>query len=618
LSSGVNYNCRRTEELVETIQYPDGLSSGPVLVDRYAWWDIPTGLTSQAQVDSAIRVMELRYGALKLETSWQGIVGGGLMLGSWKAMWPQSLNGATRSVATTLTPWGNGPSSPPTAASSLEDLETLANGGSGEVQTERVWYAINGKPDQRELLCGGKVLESSSDNDPSEFVTATTVVADPITSYLTRTERISTSTFYRRPTVVYRLRANQTAYTVPGNLISRTRYRYDYAFPSTTAPTDPNQATSGGISTSPYEVVWSSTRHFEGSDDDANRGAAEGDRLLKECRLTDVDSGDLLVERRYLSTTDASAQDVFDVPSPDNILLETRIWTYDAAHRPLTLSVNGVVRESWVYSVSGLGTSTVHVDDRGVQTTEIRDALDRPTQLTLHANGIPGQTDVIPGQTDVFTKWNYASRGAGLSGVVVSEREGNVLTALDDNTVPGGAWKRVSTETSDGLGRLIATTDPLGVALTFTSALDANGNLEKSTSQATGSGPVVIEAKTYYKDGRLKLTSGSKQVGGVYLHNPISDYTTSTQFSAIASDPYTSYSFRNALGEITGSKNFAASGALITSSVDYDSNGRVAARTNAGGTAGFFEVHHWEHLTGGGHAHDTARSSDAAYVQRQL
>jgi hypothetical protein len=108
-------------------------------------------------------------------------------------------------------------------------------------------------------------------------------------------------------------------------------------------------------------------------------------------------------------------------------------------------------------------------------------------------------------------------------------------------------------------------------------------------------------------------------VGGKYVHNPISDYITGTQFSAIAVTPeYTSDTFRNALGDITGSKNFAASGALITSSVDYDSNGRVAARSNAGGTAGFFEVHHWEHLTGGGHAHDTARSSDAAYVQRQL
>ena len=587
------------EEVIEEIQYLDGLAD-PKLINRFDFWEVPSATTA-ANLDAEIEILGLNYGTVKLHTTLRTVTSGEVVA-DWEAMWTQIGNDSTINMS--LTPWGNGPAVP-TGSATIATLTSMA--ALTSVRTTSETFDSNGKLTGSETKVGATILEKSSDSDTSEVNSSITDYADATTSYLTVTTRDPGYNWYLLPTAILKVLANRTYYS-DDDLISRTLHSYSRAYPSTT-PADPNLAVTtqpGGFTgAAPYEVMWTSVREFQGSATDSGRtGFGSNDRVFKECRLTNTETGDLLVQRRYLSTTEVSSSDVFDIPSSDNTLLESRVWTYDAAHRPLTLKVNGAIRESWTYTANGLNTTTVHIDEKGVQTTTVTDAWERPISGTLHANGSAGQTDV-------FTSWNYASRGSGLAGLVTT-------TVVSNSS---GTWSRLSIKTTDGAGNLIASKDPTGLELTFTTGLETNGTLVRETLQTGVTGP--IESKTWLRDGELYSSGGSAVVAKGYERLVVSNYSTEVKTYVNPVTPaYPMASGRieaasrtyNALEDTSTERLRNGTGSWTTTNFIYDAHGRVQASSNAGGSAGlFYEVHNWEKLSSGGHAHDTALSTDTVY-----
>ncbi|MES2709348.1 MAG: RHS repeat-associated core domain-containing protein [Verrucomicrobiota bacterium] len=585
------------EELVQEIFYPDGKGAGsyPAIVWEYAWWD-----DSEPSLTGSPKLTIEKHGTMTGTLGTAGIVDtASWITGTWEGTWAEPAPSSENTVQFSIKPFNDGYIIP-SASDSLSTFHDRLSSPWAYVVVETTLSPDGDWVASRKLI-GASVVESSADSAPSAILDEVTADADGTTSFLTSTQFVVGGDFYLEPSVSHALRAGEVTID-DENLISKSSWHRQLLYPDSSAPANVLLATpdSSYGGEPPWKVEWHTDRQFPESAP-SGTGAAT-DRLIKQCELRDRTSGNLLVKKRFISTTDANSSDVFaDTTYTVNKLLETEVWTYDDSDRPLFRRLNGEIVESWTYSSTASSRSTVHTDEQGLKTTDERDLHDRPVSFISHG-------DTLAGEKHIVTTWSYGGRGDGKSGV-------SIIKTING----GGGWVSTSKKEYDGIGRLVVSQDWGGPGdLTgeklyetlYTYSMDSSGGRIENT--ILNSSPQVTQlTEKFYCDGELKSRSGQAVVAETFSYSGSAyqqwrfNYYSSSLSDYVKTDglgrPTVLYYPLYGSGSTTN---------YFTENRYYDSLGRLRAKRIPSTTGTLHEVQKWERIAAGTIAHYTALSSD--------
>jgi RHS repeat-associated protein len=570
------------EELIQENSYPDGKGNGaPIIRREHAWWDSPADMARYTNY----KLLLEKHGTMGP----MGVPGTTWHTGSWQATWTEAAGAETVSI--TLRPWKAG-GTIPSSATTLATLQAYA-ASSADYVTEKTTTTSNGQWLTTEKFIGGSTVARTEDTATSETLSAIVSYASTATTFLVRTEHEPFGDFYMQPLVEYELRAGETNYWDSQKLISKSSWFRQKLYPDAGAPANVLLATPSGTGMAPWMVEWRTRREFPESSPTGYD--AETDSVIKTAVLTERQTGNVLAELQFLSSTDASSADTFPAPSGDT-LLETKLWTYDSANRPVSMSVNGITRESWSYSNPTASTrATVHIDEDGLQTTEVRDLLERLVSRTIHANGTVGQNDVV-------TTWTHEFR---------SGKPGRKVT---ESTSGGGAWVRVSIEEYDGIARPTYTRDAANIEHSMTYTVDSSGDFTKTT-KLLSEVHVTKYINVAFRGGEAKSRGGNAVVEETFNYGRAA-YTIYT-YRSLAGSALTT-EIQDGMQRTTSvtypvSGTGTASTTFFNETVEYDVLGRVAARKIPTPSGTLYEVHTWSRIGADTYAHDSGISTDTTY-----
>ena len=571
------------EELIQENSYPDGKADDAAIIRReHAWWE------SAADVDrySSYKLMLEKHGSMA-----GGVPGGTWHTGTWKAMWPEADGGNTVSVE--LSPWKAG-GTEPTAATTLATLQGYAASAADYV-TVKTTTTPNGQWLATEKRIGGVTVARSEDANASETLSEVVTYANATTTFLVRTEHDVSEHFYMQPVAQYELRAGATNYGDSQYLIAKSSWFRKLMYPDPGTPSDVLLATPSpsGSGEAPWMVEWFTRREFPESVP-SGAGAAS-DNMIKTASLIDRKSGNILAELTFLSTTDASSADTFPGNAGD-VLLATKVWNYDSADRPLSMSLNGSERESWSYSSPTDATrAVIHTDEDGLQTTAVKDLLGRQLAKTIHANGTAGQNDVV-------TTWNHGFRAT---------KPGSRVT---ETTSGGGAWVRVTVKEYDALDRPTYTKDEANIEHVIAYAVNGSGDHTKTTTLMSAVN-VTQFIDVDFRGGQAKSRGGSAVVEETFLYSRSAYSTVTLQYrnSNLITMATTDGMQRLVSLYYPVSGTDTGTTTYFTETIQYDALGRVAARNVPVPSGTLYEVHTWTRLGADSYAHDAALSADANF-----
>ena len=423
-----------------------------------------------------------------------------------------------------------------------------------------------------------------------------------------------------RPLDVYRMkpRAAGTSPTSPigtpnaSNVLSRTRYRYQSADASTGVP---GYLSTGTFTTSKaYEVV------------DRVEDVTHLPTLMHRT-VTDRATGlTIAVEKYMITAVDANG----DPTGVGTETLEQRFTLLDSRGRPVSLSINGVVRETWEYPAED---TVKHQDSDGAVFITKYGSSGRiiyTVRENVAAVSFSGITVFSAGtQAAVFTEYTYTALAGGGSqyalyqlGTVRNARAGTTFPSAILNDASSVPWTRPTYEKFDGAGRLVYTKDLLGTENAIARPTD------QATSPVTlrrlGSSPAagtILEETETYLDGRLKDQSGEAIV------TQYADYAASTGLLTTYRSPYSPATGGNVvtvdgIGRTmststmvpTGS-NYPQAGLSFSSAWTYDDSGNILSRQVPGTQSHPYEVFSTSHSTtyGSSRTVTEALSTDAIY-----
>jgi YD repeat-containing protein len=570
------------EEKIAHRDYPDGKSTNaPVILKETAWWTDDTSAP--------------RYATVKMEMekhgTWDGSAVVSAATAKWNATWtePYIIGGVLQgSLHVEVGPWKNG-STVPSTSDSFSTLSALAV-STGDYDVSRTYKGKDGQWLGSSRSLGNTLVENSEDTDPSIFVDVTLSNITASSSTITVTESPSSATGDKYLQPVQRLEVREGAVTpADTDLISRTNWYRTNAYPSSTDPANPLLAESSGTDPK-WNLTWASKREFP----DTNPGTLpSSSTFIKTSRMTDRTSGLPVVERRYLSTNEVIAGSGANEGS--DTLLEVKLWLYDAKSRPIAVKTsrtaltsitdtNWTILDEWSYTDGTTSTTTLHTDSQGVQTSTVTDLLGRNTSSTLLSNGHANQSNVL-------TTWSYAPR---------SGKAGSIVTQTVSG---GGSWVRTSSEETDGAGRLVASSDPTGLALAYTYIYNSgNGQLTETTWHTNPTPDIARKINVTHRDGQLVSLGGTSVIPNTFTYSR-SAYLTTTTRTEPGVSTVTQW---DGLGRITADQRVVRD--VFTESRLYDDQGRVAARSIPTVAGTLWEVHRWVSLDSESVAHDTALS----------
>ncbi len=507
------------------------------------------------------------FGKVKFENNWDG---------SWFASISQSFPLATPPSfpKSKLRPWKNRAAPTDRSRAALEALLATPSGG---LQKEVVLSGSAGGGTLRyvaESTASGWTLVSKMENDANPSVFRTYANASCF-SRTTTAQNTSSSSRSSNTTKEFVTSFGGTVF------LSKSTYE------RRTAPVPTTYGSPVGLNAVYTEA--DGMRVTDSRSYDSFAGANEQHRVILDREVTFAEDG-----RVY------QQQKMFDEgPGFAPILLETRMYTYDARKRKTSVSVNGIAIETWSYPDDF---TTLYTGEDGVTHTTVIDALGRLVEERIGAfAGAPGVVDTagVPPQPAVATVYSYSKRPAG-AGVVVT----SAVRALDDedNVIHE---RPLSIDEYDGAGDVIRHTDsPTGRTDFYLTLAGSPGKTQEkhlATVTIVNGSPVygvgaLLESSTYFQDGRIAssvaYSSATIPSGKYYNYSVEGEFLIVDSASETApSSPgsqlpvnLTTSTVRDGIGRVVkitrpsvtfDASTGAATAAAVTTEYEYDERGRL-------------------------------------------